>query len=125
MSVKVNRTLVFWALGVVQPASAFDLIGFIGSMYPDVRPLPSVGDIRKLLDIWVERSDIQRVHARSRLYSLTSRGNSRFEKRLRHQRDKLRIVLLKSARHDRFEWSGEASQGLLGVSPSIDVPDYP
>jgi RNA-directed DNA polymerase len=115
-----NRELLSWALGVLQPASASDVLKLIDEMYPEISELPKVHEINKIFTQWKEKGQIARVHGKSRLFSLTSRGNDKLSPKLRRHRDKSRLFLLKSARFDSLGLSGVAGRNLAGDSPALE-----
>ena len=117
----LNRELVLWALGVIQPASSQDIKTFLSSMYTDSGPLPSLRDFELELERMHRFGWIAQVSKKYELFSLTEKGNHRFPRKLRHLRDKSRLVLLHAAKNDRFWESEETVQELSGVSPGEDV----
>ncbi|MEN8206099.1 MAG: retron St85 family RNA-directed DNA polymerase [Pseudomonadota bacterium] len=117
MRARFNEDLLLWAIATLQPASAGDAIAFIKEIFPDTSPLPKVKELNHVIQHWTEEGYISRVHGKSRLYSITNSGNAKLSIRLRRHRDKTRIFLLKAAHDAKFEMSGEAQQGLTGVSP--------
>ena len=121
MTGRVNRELLLWGLGVIQPASAEDLCLFLEAMYPDSGPMPSANLIEAELERFANLGWIICVYKKLALYSLREKANLRMPVSLRHERDKLRLVLMKSAKGARFGLSGEAEQELSGDSPDIDV----
>lgn len=118
MTVRFNDQLLLWAISVLQPASAGDALRFLNLVFPSLVGLPQVKDVRSTVDRWVEGEQVVRVHARSRLYSLTAKGNHLMPVPLRRARDKARLFLLKDARLDKVWLSGDAPERLAGDSPA-------
>lgn len=119
MRARFNEELLLWAIATLQPASVSDALLFIGAIFPDVRPLPTVRELEPLIETWRKDGYLIRVHAKSRLYSVTSRANEKLPIRLRRYRDRVRLFLLKDAHNARLEVSGETQQGTAGASPAI------
>ena len=109
-----------WAIGVLQPASIRDALGLIAEILPNVAPLPKIKELEPTISRWREQGYIARVHEKSRLYSLTAAGNHSMPMRLRRQRDKSRLFLLKTARAVSVFKSGKVQQKLAGVSPAVN-----
>ena len=118
MRARFNEDLLLWAIATLQPASVGDALQFINEIFPDVQPLPKIKDLDYLIEEWRQLRYIERVHGKSRLYSITYRGNDKLTKPLRHYRDKVRLFLLKAAHDARFEVSEGVQQGMGGDSPS-------
>lgn len=118
MTVRFNDQLLLWALSVLQPASAGDALRFLHLVFPGMVGLPQVKDVRGTVDRWAEGGQLVRVHARSRLYSLSAKGNHLMPVPLRRARDKARLFLMKEARLDRVSVSGDAPERLAGDSPA-------
>lgn len=120
MKVKFNEQLLLWALGVIQPACARDIVSFISEIYPHVPSLPELTEIESYFSGWRDAGIIERVHAKSRYYSLSYQGDLKLSRSLRKLRDRARLFLLKKARNAKIITSGEEVQELTGVSPVMD-----
>lgn len=120
MRVRFNEDLLLWAIATLQPASVGDAVCFIEAVFPDVLPLPKVGELEPIIEVWKREKFIVRVHGKSRLYSITIRGNEKLPIRLRRYRDRVRLFLMKSAHSDRFELSEVAQWSLAGASPAVN-----
>lgn len=118
MTIRFNDHLLLWGIAVLQPASAADVLRFIKMMFPDAGKLPGVKDVRPTIDRWVEGGQLSRVHGKSRLYSVTAKGNHLMPVTLRRARDKARLFLLKEAHLAKVKASGEAPKRLAGDSPA-------
>lgn len=121
MKVSFNIDLLLWTIGVLQPASASDVLKFIAYIYPEIQPLPLVKDIEQILFGLRNAGLVYRVHGKSRLYSLTYEGSTKIPIKLRRHRDKVRLFLLKDTRKCNIILSGEDNKGLVGVPPTSDV----
>lgn len=121
MTIRFNEELLLWSFATLQPASIGDALLLIGSMFPDVRPIPQVKDLEPLVEEWREQGYLVRVHGKSRLFSTTSKGNDQLSIPLRRYRDRVRLFLLKSARDASLRTSVGARKGLAGASPAMDV----
>lgn len=118
MTVRFNDRLLLWGIAVLQPASAADVLRFIKMVFPDAGKLPAVKDVRPTVDRWVEGGQLSRVHGKSRLYSVTAKGNHLMPVTLRRARDKARLFLLKEAHVAKVTVSGDAPKRLAGDSPA-------
>lgn len=120
MRQKLNKNIILWGISVLQPASASDVISFIAAIYPEVNPLPKVHEIRHILEEWKTDGYLIRVHGKSKLYSITYKANKKLTVRLRRNRDKARLFLLKTIRNANKDTSGDRERDSVGVSPTID-----
>lgn len=118
MTVRFNDHLLLWGIAVLQPASATDVLRFVKMVFPDTGKLPAVKDVRPTIDRWVEGGQLSRVHAKSRLYSVTAKGNHLMPVTLRRARDKARLFLLKEAHVAKVKASGDTPKRLAGDSPA-------
>lgn len=115
----LNENIILWGISVLQPASAGDVISFLAAIYPEVNPLPKVHEIEKILEGWKNDGYLIRVHGKSRLYSITYKANKKLTVRLRRNRDKARLFLLKAVRNANKDVSGDRERDSVGVSPTI------
>ena len=120
MTVRLNDRLLLWGLAVLQPASPGDVLRFIRMIFPEVSDVPAVKDVQPTVDRWVEEGNVIRVYGRSKLYSLTAKGNHLMPIALRRTRDRARVFLLKEARAAKVSMSGDAPQRLAGASPAVN-----
>ena len=123
MAVKFNKDLFLWSLGVLQPASAVETMAFISNIYPNIpsSSLPSIKDVEYNLKQWTKDGVVMLVRESAPyLYSLTYKGSMRLSVKIRRNRDKTRLFLLKKARSYILRISGEEVQELAGVSPAED-----
>jgi retron-type reverse transcriptase len=120
MKVNFNTDILLWAIGVLQPASASDVLKFISYIYPEIKPLPLVKEIDQIFSELRNLGFTVRVHGKSRLYSLTYAGNIKISTKLRRHRDKARLFLLKDTRQCNIAMSGEEKKELVGDSPTTD-----
>lgn len=120
MRARFNEDLLLWAVATLQPASLGDALAFIREVFPEIRPLPLAKDLEPLIQNRQSEEYVLRVHGKSKLYSITLKGNKKLPIRLRRHRDKTRLFLLKAAHDAKFCLSGEAQQGLDGASPPAD-----
>jgi len=121
MSLKFNDQLLFWGLGVIQPASPGEIIEFLKLVYPDVEQWPDKKILANIFNNWLDRRYVIRLNKKYQLYSLTAFGNQRMDVKLRRQRDKARITLLRAAYDASLRRSEDVEQESDGVSPSSDV----
>jgi len=121
MSIKFNEKLLLWGLGVLQPASSREIIGFLRLVYPSVEQWPDEKVLQSIFHDWSEKKYIIRLNKKYELYSLTSFANQSMGEKLRRQRDKARITLLRAAYDASLRKSEEVGQDLDGDSPSSEV----
>lgn len=120
MRARFNDDLLLWAIATLQPASLGDALAFIREIFSDITPLPLVKELEPLIADWQSEDYLVRVHGKSKLFSVTQKGNGKLPVRLRRHRDKTRLFLLKAAHDAKVIMSGDAQQGLVGASPPID-----
>jgi len=120
MRVDFNRETLLWAIGVLQPASASDVINFLSIIFPEIKPVPLVKEVEQILASLRNMGLVSRVHGKSRLYSLSYAGSTKIPTDLRRHRDKSRLFLLKDTRKYIKNESGEETKELVGDSPTVD-----
>ncbi|HRQ06002.1 MAG TPA: retron St85 family RNA-directed DNA polymerase [Nitrosomonas halophila] len=120
MRIRFNDDLLLWAIATLQPASVKDAVAFIGEIFPSVNPLPEARDLEPLISGWQAAGYLVRVHGKSRLFSVTRKGNEKLSVRLRRHRDKARLFLLKAAHGAKFMQSGATQRGMAGASPAVN-----
>ncbi|QBQ48915.1 RNA-directed DNA polymerase [Brevundimonas naejangsanensis] len=120
----LNAPSIIMALGVLQPATTFEVVGFLKTMLPHAGTLPQPDEV---LEFFKEREAaghvlrVARGDGGTSLYALTLAGHRYLNVRQRQVRDKLRFYLLRDARQARRRSSdGEASR-LVGASPTLDT----
>jgi len=121
MAVKFNEKLLLWTLGVIQPTPAGALRDFLRDVFPEIDSIPTLENIEDYLKKWAAVGVASIVSKKPRyLYSLTYEGTLRLPKKLRHNRDKTRLFLLKKARLGRIYLSEEDVKGLVGDAPTAE-----
>lgn len=125
MSSSINRSAVLWALGILQPVSAFELSKYLASVLPDGGSAPSGADLHRFLLEASEMRQVLRVSREPDLFSLTLHGSYYLTREQRLSRDRERLFLL------RDSWAGrqgsplgETYAGSDGAAPSHDVRTY-
>lgn len=121
MSKKFNEKLLLWGLGVIQPATPGEVVSFLGLVYPQVDQWPSPTTLDSIFANWLEDALVVRLNKKHQLFALTSRANVRLDVKLRRQRDKARITLLRSIYDATLLSSEVVDQNLDGDSPSSEV----
>src|ERR1700674_5523785 len=119
----INPQMGLFATGVLQPASAQEVRGFLGTIFKDAGELPPDQDFRSFLEGQLLLRRVIKVSpGENDLYSLTLSGNHYLSPALRKSRDKYRMYLLRDAHRARIVMSrGEADAGLAGASPAADT----
>lgn len=122
----MRKTLNPWtslfALGVVQPATPNEIVGFLRLIFHAGGELPQANDIQDFLrDQIGEGHVVAFAWQGSTFYSLTVAGNRYIPRGLRKLRDKLRAYLLKDAHRRRLIMSRTGDKGLAGGSPAADT----
>lgn len=121
MSIKFNEQLLLWGLGVIQPASPAETLEFLKLVYPAVSRWPNDEYLEDIFDTWLENKYVVMLNKKYKLFSLTAFANQRMDVKLRRQRDKARITLLRHAYDASLKVSGRRQKELDGVSPSSDA----
>ncbi len=121
MSIKFNDQLLLWGLGVIQPASPAECVEFLRLVYPDVEQWPDKYLLNKIFEEWMVRRYVIRLNKKHQLYSLASAANSRMDVKLRRQRDKARLTLLREIYDANLDMSEAVEKDLDGVSPSTET----
>lgn len=116
-----SRELVLWCVGIIQPATAFEIFQFYIKVKPETVNETKFKSFQRELERCGEDRLIFSVQLEPRTkYSLTQAGNSRLSKNLRHTRDSNRLLLLKKSQAKRSCVAGEQRKELAGVSPAMD-----
>lgn len=117
----INPQSALLGIGVMQPASTEDLLGFMKETFPEAGLLP-IGDLQWFLNKQVEAGRVVLVQSKGRrLYSLSEQGNNHLPQSIRLIRDKIRTYLLRDAHRRKFTMSRtEHKLGLVGDAPTVD-----
>ncbi len=121
MSIRFNDKLMLWGLGVIQPATAMEVIAFLRLVYPDVETWPDEELLEGIIRDWIARRYIVEINKKYGIYSLTTTGNQAMDYRLRMHRDKARVILLRSVYDASLKKSEVVVQDLDGVAPSSEA----
>lgn len=109
------------ALGVLQPASAAEVLGFLKTVFIDSGETPSLDDFRNFLNEQCRSGRVIRVIDQSDpYYSLTLLGSYHMPSEIRKSRDKFRAYLLRDSHRLRFIESRGVEE-LAGVAPAVDA----
>lgn len=120
----LNAPSIMMALGVLQPATTFEVVEFLKTMLPHAGALPKPSEV---LEFFKEREvaghvlRVARGDGGTSLYALTLSGHRYLNVRQRQVRDKLRFYLLRDARQARRRSSDGGAPRLVGVSPTLDT----
>ncbi len=122
MTARPNEQIVLLALGVLQPASAIEVKGYLAQMFRAAGIIP---DAETFESFFIEQEKLGRIltvsSGENRRFSLTYRGTEFLDPGTRRVRDKLRLFLLREAHKRRFLVSrAEVAKELAGVSPALD-----
>ena len=119
----INAHMALFALGVLQPASASEVRGFLKTIFSEGGRLPSTKEFSEFLEKQcVDGRVIRLLPDGVGVYSLTLNGTRYLPPKLRKTRDKFRMYLLRDARRARIVLSrGEFDEGLAGASPAADT----
>jgi len=122
MSVLLNEQTALMALGVLQPANADEIWGFLKRAFPSAPIRPEIKDVDEFLSEQVAAGRAVLVAKADRsLYSLSHAGGLRLLPKVRRTRDKLRLYLLRNAHRRRVRASrADQAKELAGVSPAVD-----
>lgn len=118
----INAQMALLAVGVLQPANADEVRGFLGRIFGEGGELPPADEFSKFLEWQCDAKRVIRVgEANSPFYSLTLLGNLYLTPEVRKKRDKFRAYLLRDSHRTRFITSREFDKELAGVSPAVDT----
>lgn len=121
MSIQFNDQLLLWGLGVLQPAAPQEVLSFLKLVYPTVEQWPDELYLNDRFCHWEELGYIVVLNKKYSMYSLTALANMRMDVKLRRQRDKARISLLRAAYDANVSRPGVMDQDLDGASPSSEI----
>ncbi len=116
-----NPSMLLTVIGILQPATAGEVEGFLRERLPAAGAIPSASELLQFLR---QRTDMGQLVRLKRgdvdLYSLTAQGNRYLSVVQRKFRDKHRLYLLREAHSHRLVLLGEEPTRLVGASPTID-----
>lgn len=121
MSIQFNDQLLLWGLGVLQPAAPQEVLSFLKLVYPTVEQWPDELYLNDCFSHWETSNYIVVLNKKYSMYSLTALANMRMDVKLRRQRDKARISLLRAAYDASLGLPGAMDQDLGGASPSSEI----
>ncbi|MDG5488870.1 reverse transcriptase family protein [Sphingomonas sp. BGYR3] len=118
MSSTVNRSTLLWAVGILQPVSAFELNAYLTAILPEGGSAPSGPELQRFLLEASTMRQVVRVSREPDLFSLTMHGNYYLSRAQRLSRDKERLFLLHDSWPGRKTLSlGDQDAGLGGEAP--------
>lgn len=119
----LNPRTTLLAVGVLQPASAKEVRGFLETVFEKGGSPPSELEIEEFLSTQATVGRLIRLNPNgAAFYSLSLVGNYYLSPDLRKTRDKFRAYLLRDAHRARFIESHEdTDEELAGVSPAADT----
>lgn len=119
----INPQVTLLAVGILQPVTAQELVGFIRTTFNNAGTIPGERDLRRFLESQESASKIASFKWNGRrLYSLTAGGSLYLLPEQRRLRDKLRAYLLRDAHRRRIVGSRTGPlAGLVGDSPTVDT----
>lgn len=115
----VNIKAYLWALGVIQPATPYEVHEFLKYLNRSSRSIYDNPVIDDAIEYCLGNGYVELVSKKNNLFALSISGGEFLGKRLRQLRDKNRLLLLKSIRNDSLKKEGVSEQNLDGDSPSI------
>ena len=124
MSQVLNGQSIMVAVGILQPAKAVEVVGFLQTVLPDGGDMPSPADVLSFLKERERHGLLVRVSRSADAgdtYSLTLAGHRYLSPRQRRVRDKFRFYLLRDARRRKFKRSVDEAQGLVGDAPTVGI----
>jgi retron-type reverse transcriptase len=123
MKTGINSQTALLAIGILQPATAKEIRGYLLRIFPDVSVIPSEADYRAFLgELELSGRAVSYRRGSLQLYSLTTVASHELSAKARRVRDKRRLYLLRSARRGRFSASrGGSKKELAGASPALDT----
>jgi hypothetical protein len=118
----INPYMTLLAVGVLKPASASDVVGFLRTVFGNAGAMPSLDEFRDFFAKQLVAKRILQVNKEGEShYSLTLSGSLYLPVEIRKMRDKFRAYLLRDSHRGRFIESREIGEGLAGASPAVDV----
>ncbi|MYB76112.1 MAG: RNA-directed DNA polymerase [Chloroflexi bacterium] len=118
----IGHQTTLWAIGVLQPVSASELVDYFKALLDDAGDLPDSRELQRFCRDASKRGLVVRVRRRPDLFSLSLKGNRRLSREQRLLRDRARLLLLKETKKSRVHVSREVQATELGgASPSEDA----
>jgi hypothetical protein len=118
----INPQMGLLAVGVLQPATAQEVRGFISTIFREGGAIPAIEDFEGFLKEQEKAKRVFRLVAEERSYfSLTLLGSLYLSPDLRKKRDKFRAYLLRDAHRARFILSRGVDEELAGAAPAVDT----
>ncbi len=118
----INPQMTLFALGILQPATAQEVRGFLTTVFSEGGKLPDLQEFSDFLMSQCKEGRAIRVFENGNYYSLTPAGANYLAPKLRRSRDKFRMYLLRDAHRARIiESRGVSELELVGASPSVDT----
>jgi len=118
----LNAQIILIAVGVLQPARAVEVLGFLETVLPHAGMMPTADAILNFLKERERGGHLVRV-ARDEaggLYSLTIQGHRFLSPSQRRLRDKLRFYLLRDSHRGKIRELEDGAQRLIGAAPIVD-----
>lgn len=98
MTTGINSQTALLAIGILQPATAKDISGYLAKIFSDVAVLPPLAAYEAFLkELELSGRVISFRHGSQLLYSLTATGSHELSAKARRVRDKRRLYLLRAA----------------------------
>lgn len=118
MKSSINPKIILWALGLIQPATPLQVQHCLETAFSHSGVKPQLEEISKLLNLWLTNGyTAKSSQSLDNYYSLTLLGNQALPRKVRYNKDRTRLFLLKNARQKARRTSG-VSKKTDGVSPS-------
>jgi hypothetical protein len=119
----INPQMALFALGVLQPASAREVRGLKKTLFDEAGGLPITKEFSEFLEKQCGAGRVLEVFRNAEpFYSLTAQGSYYLPPKLRRNRDKYRMYLLRDSYRRRFSLSrGGLDEELAGASPAVDT----
>lgn len=119
---RIDQNLLLWSIGLIQPAAASEIARLIETVTRSKLPADGIVGIAAQCEHCAELGLISVVNKRRGWYSLTYTGDTSIPKKLRRDRDRRRIFLLKGAWLSRIPMTGEFRSQKMIDGSSIEVP---
>lgn len=119
----INPQMTLMALGILQPATAQEVRGFLTTAFSEGGELPVVGEFSVFLEKQVYEGRVLKISERDGGYFVLTAACAQYlPLAMRRTRDKFRMYLLRDARHARFILSrGDSDEELAGAAPAVDT----
>jgi len=116
---RLDPTLIFWALGVVQPASKRHIVQYLEASFPNSTVGVTLSEIDRFLLDQEKEGNVMRVWNHPYHFSLTNSGNLFVSGDLRRLRDSARIFLLRDVEKGKIRITGDQPSEQDGDAPSF------